>query len=53
MDAAGLRSRIQAVLDTNADIRRQAELELKHVSRSHLCTSAGLGFAGFVRGTVH
>lgn len=31
MDAAGLRSRIQAVLDANADIRRQAELELKQV----------------------
>ncbi|QIW95135.1 hypothetical protein AMS68_000653 [Peltaster fructicola] len=29
MDAAGLRSRIQATLDTNADVRRQAELELK------------------------
>ncbi|WPG99451.1 Hypothetical protein R9X50_00226500 [Acrodontium crateriforme] len=29
MDAAGIRSRIQATLDANADIRRQAELELK------------------------
>ncbi|KAK5128335.1 hypothetical protein LTR85_003003 [Meristemomyces frigidus] len=34
MDAAGLRSRIQAVLDTNADIRRQAELELKQAEDS-------------------
>ncbi|KAK4998453.1 Nonsense-mediated mRNA decay protein 5 [Elasticomyces elasticus] len=30
MDAAGLRSRIQATLDANADIRRQAENYLKH-----------------------
>ncbi|KAF2717063.1 nuclear transport receptor RANBP7/RANBP8 [Polychaeton citri CBS 116435] len=29
MDAAGLRNRIQATLDVNADIRRQAEEELK------------------------
>ncbi|KAK4547702.1 hypothetical protein LTR36_000660 [Oleoguttula mirabilis] len=34
MDAAGLRSRIQAVLDANADIRRQAELELKQAEDS-------------------
>lgn len=31
MDAAGLRSRIQATLDANADVRRQAEQELKAV----------------------
>ncbi|KAF2084997.1 ARM repeat-containing protein [Saccharata proteae CBS 121410] len=29
MDVAGLRNRIQATLDTNADNRRQAELDLK------------------------
>jgi len=29
MDAAGLRSRIQATLDPNTEVRRQAELELK------------------------
>lgn len=32
MDVAGLRNRIQSTLDTNADIRRQAELDLKFVS---------------------
>lgn len=32
MDPAGLRSRVQAALDPNADVRRQAELELKAVS---------------------
>ncbi|KAK5130976.1 hypothetical protein LTR08_001387 [Meristemomyces frigidus] len=32
--AAGLRSRIQAVLDANADIRRQAELELTQAEES-------------------
>lgn len=30
MDPAALRDRIQRVLDTNADIRRQAELDLKY-----------------------
>ncbi|KAF2145110.1 uncharacterized protein K452DRAFT_316224 [Aplosporella prunicola CBS 121167] len=30
MDPAALRSRIQATLDTNADARRQAELDLKY-----------------------
>ena len=34
MDAAGLRSRIQATLDPNADIRRQAEAELKHAEET-------------------
>ncbi|KAI6787745.1 hypothetical protein KC358_g18644, partial [Hortaea werneckii] len=34
MDAAGLRTRIQAVLDSNADIRRQAELDLKQAEES-------------------
>ncbi|KAF1348790.1 armadillo-type protein [Delphinella strobiligena] len=29
MDAAGLRTRIQATLDSNADVRRQAELDLR------------------------
>ncbi|TKA50012.1 hypothetical protein B0A49_11725, partial [Cryomyces minteri] len=29
MDVAGIRDRIQATLDPNADIRRQAELDLK------------------------
>lgn len=32
MDAAALRSRIQATLDANAEIRKQAEGELKAVS---------------------
>ena len=31
MDVAGLRDRIQATLDPNADIRRQAEIDLKYV----------------------
>lgn len=31
MDAAGLRSRIEATLQTDADHRRQAEAELKAV----------------------
>ena len=31
MDVAGLRGRIQATLDTNADTRRQAEIDLKYV----------------------
>ena len=31
MDAAGLRTRIQATLDANADARRQAELDLRNV----------------------
>lgn len=34
MDVAGLRDRIQATLDSNADIRRQAELDLKYVGAS-------------------
>jgi hypothetical protein len=32
MDVGGIRARIQATLDANADIRRQAELDLKYVS---------------------
>lgn len=32
MDASGLRSRIQATLSADADVRRQAEAELKQVS---------------------
>ena len=31
MDAAALRTRIQATLDSNADARRQAELDLRNV----------------------
>lgn len=31
MDVEGLRNRIQSTLDPNADIRRQAELDLKYV----------------------
>ena len=31
MDVGGLRNRIQATLDPNTDIRRQAELDLKYV----------------------
>ena len=31
MDAAALRNRIQATLDANADVRRQAELDLRNV----------------------
>ena len=31
MDAVALRERISATLDANADIRRQAELDLKFV----------------------
>jgi hypothetical protein len=31
MDAAALRNRIQATLETNADARRQAELDLRNV----------------------
>jgi hypothetical protein len=34
MDVAVLRDRIQATLDSNADRRRQAELDLKYVSAS-------------------
>jgi len=34
MDAAGLRSRIASTLDANADVRRQAEVELKAVRGS-------------------
>lgn len=33
MDVAALRDRIQSTLDPNADIRRQAELDLKYVRR--------------------
>jgi len=33
MDVNALRDRIRATLETNADIRRQAELDLKYVSR--------------------
>lgn len=33
MNAAGLRSRIVATLDADADVRRRAELELKAVRR--------------------
>lgn len=36
MDAAGLRSRIASTLDANAEVRRQAEIELK-VVRGRLC----------------
>lgn len=32
MDVGVLRNRIQATLDPNADIRRQAELDLRYVS---------------------
>lgn len=31
MDVTALRNRIEATLDSNADIRRQAELDLKYV----------------------
>lgn len=31
MDVAALRDRIQATLDSNADTRRQAEIDLKYV----------------------
>lgn len=31
MDVGGLRSRIQSTYDPNADVRRQAELDLKYV----------------------
>ena len=31
MDAAALRERIRWTFDPNADLRRQAELDLKHV----------------------
>jgi len=31
MDSTALRNRIQATLDANADVRRQAELDLKNV----------------------
>lgn len=31
MDVGGLRIRIQSTIDPNADIRRQAELDLKYV----------------------
>lgn len=31
MDVAGLRSRIAATLESNADARRQAEIDLKYV----------------------
>ena len=31
MDVGGLRSRIQSTLDPIADVRRQAELDLKYV----------------------
>ena len=31
MDMAALRNRIQSTLDANADVRRQAELDLRYV----------------------
>lgn len=31
MDVKALRDRIRATLDTNSDVRRQAELDLKYV----------------------
>lgn len=31
MDVTALRDRVQSTLDANADIRRQAELDLKYV----------------------
>ena len=34
MDVRVLRERILATLDANADIRRQAEIDLKYVSRA-------------------
>jgi hypothetical protein len=37
MDVAGLRDRIQATLDSNAAIRQQAELDLKHVRDGEQC----------------
>ena len=33
MDVRVLQERILATLDANADVRRQAEIDLKHVSR--------------------
>lgn len=36
MDVGVLRERISATLDANADIRRQAELDLKYVGQSML-----------------
>jgi hypothetical protein len=39
MDVAALRDRIQSTLDANADIRRQAELDLKYVRRLLLLLS--------------
>lgn len=36
MDAGGLRSRIQSTLNSNADARRQAELDLKYVRPAQL-----------------
>lgn len=32
MDPTVLKERIRATLDANADVRRQAEIDLKHVS---------------------
>jgi hypothetical protein len=43
MDAAGLRTRIQATLDANAEVRRQAEQELKAVCDE---SSLGAGLCG-------
>ena len=52
MDVAALRDRIQSTLDANADIRRQAELDLKYVRIICLPTLADrllMPFWGFSR----
>ena len=41
MDVGVLRNRIQSTLDPNADIRRQAELDLRYVSFKNTNTNVG------------
>lgn len=43
MDVTALRDRIQSTLDANADIRRQAELDLKYV-----CAGFWINWRGIV-----
>ena len=44
MDVSVLRSRIQSTLDSNADVRRQSELDLKYVR----LTSIWLSFSSLL-----
>jgi len=42
MDTTVLRNRIEATLDANSDVRRQAELDLKNVSPYYVSPMAQL-----------